>query len=74
MSTRFTKKKFSGKKITPTGFVAYRIVDGKIVEGWEESKGEKDKTLPQQQNDVAEKVVAARSNQVGLYKIYEELL
>jgi len=35
MSTRFTKKKFSGKKITPTGFVAYRIVDGKIVEGWE---------------------------------------
>ena len=33
-----------------------------------------DKTLPQQQNDVAEKVVAARSNQVGLYKIYEEVL
>jgi hypothetical protein len=30
MSTRFTKKKLSGKKITPTGFVAYRIVDGKL--------------------------------------------
>ena len=27
----------TGKKITPTGFVAYRIVDGKIVEAWEVS-------------------------------------
>jgi C-1 hydroxylase len=25
------------KKITPTGYVAYRIVNGKIVEGWEVS-------------------------------------
>jgi predicted SnoaL-like aldol condensation-catalyzing enzyme len=50
MSTRFTKKKFSGKKITPTGFVAYRIVDGKIVEGWEESKGKKIKLYPNNNN------------------------
>jgi predicted ester cyclase len=27
----------TGKKITPTGYVAYRMVDGKIVEGWEVS-------------------------------------
>jgi parallel beta-helix repeat protein len=27
----------TGKKITPAGFIAYRIVNGKIVEGWEVS-------------------------------------
>jgi C-1 hydroxylase len=27
----------TGKKITPTGFIAYRIVEGKIVEAWEVS-------------------------------------
>jgi predicted ester cyclase len=27
----------TGKKITPTGFVAYRIVDSKIIEAWEVS-------------------------------------
>jgi len=25
----------TGRKITPVGYVAYRIFDGKIVEGWE---------------------------------------
>ena len=27
----------TGRKITPAGYVAYRMVDGKIVEGWEVS-------------------------------------
>jgi predicted ester cyclase len=27
----------TGKKITPTGFIAYRIVEGKIAEAWEVS-------------------------------------
>ena len=27
----------TGKKITPSGFIAYSIVDGKIVEAWEAS-------------------------------------
>ena len=36
-----TRKKITlaptGKKITPTGVIVYRIVDGKIVEAWEVS-------------------------------------